>query len=121
LFPIDKLTNLSLDQLKDGQARMKGGQNFMYLPTGTVFLFFKGSVPEAYFTFLFSPQLFSCIKHYALCQQQRSLTHSSPSGRFRPDKIADFLSLLNQVCALLKVDTAIGLYLCFQLQKTEPL
>jgi hypothetical protein len=39
------------------------------------------------------------------------LTHSSPSSRFRPDKIADFLSLLNHVCALLKEDTAIGLYL----------
>ncbi len=35
------------------------------------------------------------------------LTHSSPSGRFRPDKIADFVSLVNHVCALLKVDTII--------------
>jgi hypothetical protein len=49
------------------------------------------------------------------------LAHSSPSGRFWPDKIADFLSLVNHVCALLKVDTAIGLYLCYQLKKTEQL
>jgi hypothetical protein len=53
------------------------------------------------------------------CYSLVKLTHSSPSDRFRPDKIANFLSLSNHVCALLKVDTAIGLYLCFQLQKQK--
>jgi hypothetical protein len=39
-------------------------------------------------------------------------THSSPSGRFRPGKIADILGLVDHVCTLLKVNTAIGWHLC---------
>jgi hypothetical protein len=49
------------------------------------------------------------------------LTHSSPSGRFRPAKIADFLGLLDHVCTLLKIYTTNGVYLCYPPQKTEPL
>ncbi len=37
------------------------------------------------------------------------LTHSSPSGRFRPGKIADFLGLLDHVCTLLKIYTTMYL------------
>ncbi len=49
------------------------------------------------------------------------ITHSSSSGRFRPAKIADFLGLLDHVCTLLEIYTTTGLYLCYPLQKTEPL
>ncbi len=49
------------------------------------------------------------------------LAHSSPSGRFRPGKFADFLGLLDHVCTLLKINTTNGLYLCYPLQKPEPL
>ncbi len=58
---------------------------------------------------------------YVMQRELCKLTHSSPSGRFRPGKIADFSGLVDHVCALLKIDIAIGLYLCSLLQKTEPI
>jgi hypothetical protein len=50
-----------------------------------------------------------------------SSTHSSPSGRFWPGKIADFLGLLDHACTLLKRNITKGVYLCYPLQKTEPI
>jgi hypothetical protein len=44
-----------------------------------------------------------------------------PFRSFSTSKIADVLGLVDHVCALLKIDTAIGLYLCSLLQKTEPI
>ncbi len=59
-------------------------------------------------------------KHVFLCKLLE-LTHPSPSGRFRPGKIADFLGLLDHVCTVWKINTTNGLYLCYPCQKTEPI
>ncbi len=40
-----------------------------------------------------------------------------PFRSFSTGQIADFLGLINHVCAVLKVKTAIDLYLCYPLQK----
>ncbi len=48
-------------------------------------------------------------------------TYSSPFSGFWRGKIVDFLGLVDHNCELLKVNTAIVLYLCYYFQNTGPL
>jgi hypothetical protein len=48
------------------------------------------------------------IKSIHFTLKQIILNHSSPSGRFRPVKIANFLGRLDHVCALIKVNLPNG-------------
>ncbi len=86
----------------------------------------QGSFTKLLIRGRFSQPHFVCmqpLRDYQ-CRQPLSqlvLAHSSPSGRFIPGKIADFLGLLDHACTLLKINITKGLYLCYHLQKTEPL
>jgi hypothetical protein len=55
----------------------------------------------------------------AICLQKSVLTYSAPSGRFIPGKIT--YSIRPNRSYTDKVNKAIGFYLSYPLQKTEPL